>query len=711
MDYIAHKRDDNKEQTVKEHLFGTAELAAKFASDFDAEEQGRLVGLAHDIGKYSKKFQDRILKNGPKVDHSTAGAYVCALNGQNYASFCVAGHHSGLPDFGAPDDDNEGTLRARINRAVQGRLPDYSVWKEEIGDLPNAKMPVFSENNNLGCAFFIRMLFSCLVDADFLDTENFMSSGSVNRSCDVSMEYLERKIDEYISNWFPPKGELNKKRCEILSSCMEKHSLKPGFFTLTVPTGGGKTIASLAFAVKHAKEHGLKRIIYVIPYTSIIEQTSEIFRNIIGEECVLEHHSNVEYNSEENITEEDMKMNLATENWDMPVIVTTAVQFFESLFANKSSKCRKLHNIAKSVIVFDEAQMLPIPYLKPCVYAISQLVKYYRVSAVLCTATQPSLRNIIEEFYGKCNPVELCPAELREDNIFKRTKYENMGIVSWDEVSDCMMKQNQILCIVNSRKSAFELYSRIEKEGGFHLSTLMVPAERKRILKIIRERLKAGKICRVVSTSLIEAGVDVDFPLVMREEAGLDSILQAGGRCNREGRRPLKESTVTIFKSEDKTPKLFEPNISAGRMAMEDEKDISSERSIKKYFDILYKIKGSERLDAKGITKLLAGEEFAFKKVAELFKMIDTDTAMVYIPIGEGKKIVEKRKYGEVSRQLLRQLGQYGVNIYKNHLQALYEAGDIEKINDSEWVLCNTDLYDDNTGLSLEADTGKALFI
>lgn len=708
--FIAHKREDGTVQSVKDHLMGTSDLAADFAADFGAEDQGRLIGLAHDIGKFSKEFQKRICDNGPKVDHSSAGALLCAQKNNIIASFCIAGHHSGLPDFGGKDDDNESTLCARMDRAKNNKIPDFSAWEEEIGELPETGTTFPNDDTNLVNVFFTRMLFSCLVDADYLDTESFMSDGSVDRGSENDIEFLEKKLDNYISGWFPPKGELNKKRCEILNSCIEKHTCEPGLFTLTVPTGGGKTISSLAFAIKHARAKGYKRIIYVIPYTSIIEQTAEIFRKILGKDNVLEHHSNVGYDLEENISQESVKMSLATENWDMPVIVTTSVQFFESLFANKSSQCRKLHNISKSVIIFDEAQMIPVSYLKPCVYAISQLVKHYSVSAVLCTATQPSLDNVFREFIGDYHPIELCPKELYEDTIFVRTRFKSVGVMTKDEVADYMMKKNQILCIVNSRKSASNLFAKLDEDGSFHLSTLMTPADRKQTLLGIRKCLKEGLTCRVVATSLIEAGVDVDFPVVMREEAGLDSMLQAAGRCNREGHRDMSESEVIIYKSEDKPPKMFASNISAGKIAIDGEDDIMSSKCIKKYFDTLYKLKGEETLDSKKIMEIIKSD-YCFKKIADRFKLIDDDTETVYIPIGDGKELVERRKYGELSKSLLRKLGQYGVNIFKDHLKILYETGDVEKIGDSEWVLSNLALYNDKTGLSLNADVGKAYFV
>ena len=710
-EFIAHKREDGTEQSIKEHLKGTAERASVFASAFDAAAQGLLAGWAHDVGKYSDGFQKRILENGPRVDHATAGALECAKRNQSFAAFCVAGHHSGLPDMGGLDDCTENTLRARLTRALAGEIPDYSSWEKEV-HLPDAKTPAYIQNDNsfLTNAFFIRMLYSCLVDADYLDTESFMNDQSSVRTGSVDLRVLERRLDDYIRNWFPPKGQLNEKRCAILQSCIDRHADAQGLYTLTVPTGGGKTVASLAFALKHATAHNLKRVIYVVPYTSIIEQTAEQFCEILGNENVLEHHSGIEYETDERINTEALKHSLATENWDMPVIVTTAVQFFESLFACKSSKCRKLHNIAGSVVVFDEAQMLPIPYLRPCVYAIAQLVRNYHVSAVLCTATQPALWDYFKEFMKEYKAQELCPQELTVDPVFVRTKIVRAGEMTWNSITGYMNQRHQILCIVNSRKNAQTLYGMLEKEGCYHLSTLMIPAHRKKTLDEIRARLKNGLVCRVVSTSLIEAGVDVDFPEVMREEAGLDSILQAAGRCNREGKRPLNESIVTVFRAENPPPILFSTNIGAANITMAQFENVASAQAIERYFKELFALKKTE-LDRKGIIEKINSGTYSFRSIAEQVHLIENDTVTVYVPIDEGEDLLSRMQEGETSRGLMRKLGQYSVNLYENHFQELRQSDDIRKINDTIWYLENTSLYSRETGLSLKADYGKAEFV
>lgn len=707
--FLAHKAEDKREQTIQEHLNGTADLCAGFAAAFGAEDQGRLAGLAHDLGKYSAAFQRR-LNGGPKVDHATAGAAECCKLNQSSAAFAVAGHHGGLPDGGGQGDHwDDTTFCGRMKRAALGKLESYEAWQNEIR-LPPAPQPAFSGWSEE--MFFTRMLYSCLVDADFLDTETFMAGKEQARGGGDPTEVLEGKLQSYVSDWFPPETELNRERCAILERCMEQgESQSPGLFTLTIPTGGGKTVASLAFALRHARAHGLRRIIYVIPYTSIIEQNAQVFRDILGEGNVLEHHSGVLYDIEDEARPENARLARATENWDMPVVVTTAVQFFESLFANRSSQCRKLHNLAKSVIIFDEAQMLPVPYLRPCMFAIAQLVKSYGTSAVLCTATQPALDGMFREFLPERPAVELCPPEMFHQEVFRRVTFQREGKLSWEAVAEQISKQKQVLCIVNSRKSAQKIYGLLDPEGAFHLSTLMYPAHRKAVLQEIRARLRDGLPCRVVSTSLIEAGVDVDFPAVFREEAGLDSILQAAGRCNREGKRPAQESVVTIFQGETPPPPLFEIPVAAGRQALNRYDQPDSPEAIRCYFQELLGLKGSEALDQKNILTLMERDYMPFRKIAERFHLIDSETKTVYIPLEEGEELVHRLRSGEHSRALFRALGQYGVSIYPQHFEALDLAGDLEVLEDGSAVLANLTLYDNDKGLSLTADDGKLLMI
>ena len=455
--YLAHIAGDGREQTVAEHLEGTARRSAAFAADFGSEDFGRLVGLAHDIGKNTSAFQRRLKEGGPKVDHATAGAVECAGVGAYICACCVIGHHGGLPDFGNPEVDMPGapTFSGRLKKGLQGGIPPYE-WS---GRLPAVPPEPDFQDDGYRLAMWTRMLYSCLVDADYLDTEAFMSGGMVQRGGCDALPVLWERLKRHIEGFYPPEGALNRLRCRILEDCTEAGSGQKGIYTLTVPTGGGKTLASLAFALRHAMQHGMRRIIYVIPYTSIIEQNALVFRSILGENNVLEHHSGAIFDSDEETSGEKSRQRLASENWDAPVVVTTAVQFFESIHANRSSKCRKLHNIANSVIIFDEAQMLPMNALLPCVGAISSLVTDFGASAVLCTATQPVLNDLIQSFAPQLRAKEICPDTAQLYESFRRVSFRSIGERSNAALAEELRAQKQVLCIVNSRKAAQDIHA------------------------------------------------------------------------------------------------------------------------------------------------------------------------------------------------------------------------------------------------------------
>ena len=707
--FLAHISEDRKRmQTVKEHLQGTAALAEAFAQPFGGGEQAKLAGKLHDIGKYSREFQHR-LEGGPKVDHSTAGGKEAFQLRQLEAAFAVMGHHGGLPDYGGKNDTGDtSTLYGR----QQKKVPDYSAWKQEIALSP-ASRPSHIPPDNLSEAFYIRMLYSCLVDADYLDTEAFMD-GTLPRGGYEPIASLLDKLDQYIAPWWNPKNELNRKRCDILRSCLNAGENFPnGLYTLTVPTGGGKTVSSLAFALRHAATHGKKRVIYVIPYTSIIDQTAEVFENILEAENVLEHHSGVDYTMPEEEVDPALYCKaLATENWDAPVIVTTAVQFFESLYSNLPSRCRKLHNIADSVIIFDEAQTLPVSYLYPCVSAIGQLVQYYGVTAVLCTATQPALQSLFAELAPGLTMREICPDTDAMYQFFRRTTLRQAGALTEEELAEQLNASPQTLCVVNRRVTAQKLYALLPEEGSYCLTTLLCPADRKRLLEEIRERLKSGLPCRVVSTSLIEAGVDVDFPTAWREEAGLDSIIQTAGRCNREGKASAEQSIITIFRLEgQQVPAMIRPNVDSTRHVLQTFADPAQPEAIESYFSFYRTLKGSAALDQKGILdafqKGYEGRIFPFAAVANMFHLIDSPTTTVYIPTGEGKSLVESLRAGLIRRSLFRKLGQYAVNVYPDHLNRLLDAGAIQAADDGSYILNDMSLYDENTGLALDVEMGK----
>lgn len=709
---LAHGATDEhpEGQSIEAHLKGTGELAETFAAEFGAAANGKLCGLAHDIGKYSDEFQLR-LRGGKKVDHATAGAIECFKIKAAFEAVCVIGHHSGLPNVGHKDADTteSQTFFGRKLRAEQGGIPDYRKnWNGHIALPQDYFRP---SGRGFATAFYIRMLYSCLVDADYIDTETFMN-GDAGRGNYEPLSALCDKLTAYISKWNNPTREIDILRQKILNSCIEKASAPRGIFSLTVPTGGGKTVASMAFALNHAVANSMKRIIYVIPYTSIIEQNAKVFRDILGQENVVEHHSSVSYELSENADEPGYRNALATENWDAPVIVTTAVQFFESLYANRSSKCRKLHNIANSVIIFDEAQMIPSNNLRPCVAAIAELVRAYNATAVLCTATQPAIDEMLLEYSKKESVVELCPDVDGMFEKFRRTSFEKEGRLTTDELVSRLESQQQVLCIVNTRKFAQEVYEALPSEGRFHLSTLMCPVHRKQKLDEIRERLKSGKTCRVVSTSLIEAGVDVDFPRVFREMAGLDSILQAAGRCNREGKRSAESSIVTVFESENKVNKLIAVNRDAAEETVRDWTQPNTTSTIERYFKAYRDFLRND--DKSGVMtaseKGISGCGLPFEWIAKEFKLIDQNTFTVYISVGEGKELISRLREGERSRELYRKAGMYSVSIYENHFNALINAGAAEPFGDDAAILTDLSLYSEEKGLATDVSDGSALF-
>ena len=715
MRYIAHK-DGEREQSIKEHLEGTAERAGEFAEKFGKKEWGYCCGMLHDIGKYSEEFQRKIQEDtNDRVDHATAGAQVCKERGGYYSilSYCIAGHHAGLPDYGNT------AMSSSLCGRWKKRICDYHAYKDEI-KIPKLDTDpiVFSKDRNMDFALgtFIRMLYSCLVDADFLDTESFMKNGDTGRNSGESMEILQNRLEKRISEWLKntDTDTINGRRTEILKNCIKEGKQKEGIFRLTVPTGGGKTLASLAFALEHAVKNHKDRIIYVIPYTSIIEQNAQVFREILGEDNVLENHCNVDYES----SEEFKPMQLASENWDKPVVVTTNVQFFESLFANKSSKCRKLHNIANSVVILDEAQMLPMDYLKPCTAMLQELVDGYRTSIVLCTATQPTLDAFFRE---NALIKELCPRMEEQFQFFQRVNYQNLGKIRWDDLLEKLKRENNALCIVNTKKAAQMIYKEIDGEGIYHLSTSMYPKHRKRVLKKIRERLKNNEKCIVISTSLVEAGVDLDFARVYRQIAGLDSMIQAAGRCNREGKRKLSDSMVYIFDLEESYPVQSQrQQMDVSKGILQDYANIADLKAITDYFTRLYHYRGTS-LDKKKIMDEFQKMECNFAKVAKEFRLIEENTRMIFINREpEADELLQELRIKGVTRERMRKAGQYCIQVYDSEksensfFDKLNGAGMLKPISEEMqdfYELAAGEQYSEEYGLDFSLEDGMALFM
>lgn len=709
--FLAHISEDNlREQSILDHLKGTANLAGGFASAFGAGDWGYGCGLLHDIGKYSNSFQKR-LHGGKITDHATAGAKELYQKNNYVGAYCISGHHSGLLDGGsAADTGGEATLKGRM----QKELDDYQEFRNEV-TIPAFKTPPLKPlgRGGFSLSFFIRMLFSCLVDADYLDTEAFMTDGCTGRGKFDSIETLFERLYLHVESWLKNEefSTVNGRRTEILKACLEKGKEEQGIFRLTVPTGGGKTVSSLAFALQHARKHQLDRVIYVIPYTSIIEQNAQVFKEILGDGNVLEDHCNVVYEDPDKLN----KIQLAAENWDCPVVVTTNVQFFESLFSNKSTKCRKLHNMADSVIIFDEAQMLPVNYLKPCIQAISELVYNYHSTVVLCTATQPSLQSF---FPTQMNAAEICPRVQEQYDFFRRTVFRNVGEIAEAELTEQLKEHTQVLCILNSRKGVQRIFGMLqEEEGTYHLSTFMYPRHRKKLLTIIRDRLDKGLPCRLIATSLVEAGVDFDFPSVFRELAGVDSMIQAAGRCNREGRRQKETCVTTIFTldkaEENHIPQSLKLPVSVSGQVAEKYDDIASLEAIADYFNRLYHFRG-EGLDAGNIVEQMEEGRrsmlFPFATVAKQFRLIENDTITILIDREpEAQLLAERIRRGEYSRQLIRDTGQYCVNVYEQDFDKLNGAGRLEAIAPGFYVLRNKEQYSEEMGLQIQVERGEAV--
>lgn len=712
MTYYAHSTenlDKTDWQSLKEHLKNVANLASDFAHDFNAGEYAYAAGLLHDIGKYSSDFQKRLEGAHIRVDHSTAGAKVARSlyhpAQSRILEYIIAGHHGGLLNYGS----SESGLEERLTKTY---LPDYSTYRDEIKppDLRSVRFTPRPFQNKIGfsISFHTRMLYSCLVDADSLDTEAFTDPDKSSlRGQYEPWDLLSKKFEDHMAAKMSGAdgNRINDYRREIYEQCRAKATLPSGMFTLTVPTGGGKTLSSMAFALEHLKKNDLKRIFYVIPYTSIIEQNADVFRKIFGIQNVLEHHSNFD---PETLDREDFIfgaeiLKLSSENWDMPIVVTTNIQFFESLFSSKRSRCRKVHNLAKSVIILDEAQMLPTGYLKPCLSALSELVRNYGSTVVICTATQPKLGELLDE---SIRPVEIMrsPEELYE--AFRRVYVRYLGEIDDTDLSARLKEHRQVLCIVNTRTHAKKLYDALSTSGAcYHLSARMCPVHRRKVLAEIRTLLEKGAECRVISTQLIEAGVDIDFPVVYRAMTGIDSIAQAAGRCNREGRAISGE--VYVFQS-------IEPHGRAtswqrrvaeiGEMVLSTTDDPLSLPAVDEYFRRLYFYEGDDGLDKKRILPSLEGRSgelaFPFEDIDAAFSIIEEGTKEIIIPYDESaRSIIQDLRKSIFPAKFARKLQGYTVTVYPNEFKEMERTGVIDTINDRFYVLKGKDDYSEKTGL------------
>ena len=727
--FIAHvKQSENGEwviHSLEEHLREVGRIAGEFAKDFESAEWARLAGLWHDLGKYRPVFQSYIrrasgfdtdahIEGSGKVDHSTAGAIHAVDKFKSVGrvlAYLIAGHHAGLPDWNSADAGNS-ALSIRIEEGINKNYLNESLAGVGQSEILNVSLPASKPlGDSAGLHLWMRMLFSCLVDADFLDTEAFMSpEKAVLRFGRKKIIKLKAVFDAHMEEK-SAKAEatpVNKIRARILNDCRTAAQNDQGIFTLTVPTGGGKTLSAMAFALDHAVKHGLKRVIVAIPYTSIIEQTADQYREIFAD-GVLEHHSNLD------IDKETAKSRLAAENWDASIVVTTNVQLLESLFAAKTSRCRKLHNIANSVIVIDEAQLLPPDFLQPVLDVLRLLTDCYGVTLVLSTATQPALASRIDShgrtiLRGVDNAKEIISdvssLYTSLDRVYVRKPRDMNCRVDWKALADELLQHDSVLSIVNTRKDCRQLFD-LMPEGTIHLSASMCGQHRSDVIAEIKRKLKEKEPVKVISTQLVEAGVDLDFPVVYRALAGLDSIAQAAGRCNREGKRDKGE--VIVFVPPNPAPKgmlLFGEQATRSVWHGYEGHPLSHEL-FEKYFQQYF---GSEQPDKHGINELLTKDAqqcvLQFRSAADKFRLIDDkNTWQVLVPYKEkGETLLRRLASGEMHRGILRELQRYSVSVYEQEFKKLREIGAIEELQPDLWAVCVTNAYDKSRGLLLADD-------
>ncbi len=751
----AHSRPGEPQdtwETLDSHTAWVAEHAGRNAASFGWGRVGALAGQLHDIGKVSAAFQAYIRMPGtsPGCDHSTAGAREAA---DRFAAlgpaltYAIAGHHAGLADAAR--------LEERLNRA-RTAVPPYPGWEAQAGALPS--LAELRPDRRLACsphphfeaAFLVRMLFSCLVDADFIATERFYAEAegrAVERGSALGPADLLPRLRQFATDRPVADTPLNALRSAIRDHAVARAALAPGLFTLTVPTGGGKTLTSLAFALGHAVRHGLRRLVYVVPFTAIIEQTAAVFRGVLGDDAVLEHHASFDWEDagrawKDGAGDPDTeRMRRAAENWDAPVVVTTAVQFFESLYASRTSRCRKLHNLARAAIVLDEAQSLPLHLLAPCLAAVDELARNYGSSVVLCTATQPAVRRAEDGLaFGLHLPPE---RELAPDPaaLFGKLRRQR---VEWlpEPVADAAIaarfgERPQMLCIVNSRRHAYDLFERIRgREGAVHLSTYMCPRHRALLLDGIKRRLRAGEPVRLVSTSLVEAGVDFSFPEVWRAETGLDSVAQAAGRCNREGELGPALGRVVVFRPAEQTapPGLRLPAQCAAAIPQRFADPLAPD-AVRAYFRALYSNRGDAFFDSAtldgtrycilpGIRAGGSGGRFDFDSIARAFRMITDDEPAVIVPWratpddGAAETLLARIAAAGPSRDDLRAVQRYAVPVPRALYRTWLAEGVLTAVHpalgDALLRLADDSQYDNATGLRVfdpdHRDSASKLF-
>lgn len=738
------------------HLCDVAERARRYAEPWDAGDLTFVAGLWHDIGKYAPDWQaflrevgkdasatdaDPDQGNGKRPrgpDHSSAGAmHARATLGENtpfarLISFVIAGHHCGLADFQA--------LRSRLSRPElcdrYARVvatadpnivapPDSILRFRERFSADTKSDPSAKDARNRSFELLVRMTFSALTDADFLDTEAFSKSAAPeqkteNRQGWYPLERYDKILTSYLdSRAAEPETPVVAQRRSILTWCRTSATGPRGAYTLTAPTGAGKTLSSLAFALRHAATNGQERVVVALPFLSILDQTASVFREIfspqLGDRVLVEHHSSI-------TPEIDTDANrVASENWDAPLIVTTQVQLFDSLFSNRSAACRKLHNLANSVVVLDEVQSLPSGLLDPILDVLQELRCRYGTTLLLMTATQPSLHRRAIGGWPEPKPwldpapIEIVPVgeQTRLFTTLERVRVEwpvDETPIEWRALAERIADCEQILAIVHRRADARALWREVEAlaPGTIHLSALMCPAHRREVLEHVRRRLQEGATCRVVSTQLVEAGVDVDFPVVFRAMAGFEALAQSAGRCNREGKLDGLGRFV-VYNAPTPPPGLLQHHLEVAKAMrnVRPEVSLTSPETFRAYFDRLYSV---QKTDSKGVQALR--EALKFEEVARTFRMIDEAAITVFVPWGKaGHRAINELRFAGPGRERFRALQPFGVAVYPNVLRDLQQLGLVEQLHESVWCLVSEASYHPVFGLDLEPEEFQSIVV
>lgn len=702
----AHTPGPSGWHDLKDHLQMVATRASSLCECFGGEALAYWAGAIHDLGKVNPRFQDYLAaavkgKRLPQVPHAIWAAalvyhwlWKCRGEawGWKYLALPILGHHAGLPHGGTAPASLERFLNEQSEALCQ--MEEY--LRNLLIQLPHLSLPQLPPHR---AEMLIRMVFSGLVDADYLDTEKHLNPRKHDlRKSRLTVETLWFRLEASQKDLLAkaPDTKVNRVRREIYEQCLAAAEGPQGVYRLTVPTGGGKTRSGLAFALKHALKHGLRRAVVAIPYTSIIDQTVDVYRKILGEEAVLEHHSQVICQEDEDQDANAMRLRLATENWDAPLIVTTTVQLFESLFSNRPAKVRKLHNLARSVLLLDEVQTLPPELLEPTLDALRRLVEDYEVTVILSTATQPAFESspYLNSFQG-LRLREVVPNYSRHFDRLRRVGYiHHREPLTWEGLAGRIKSRPQVMVVLNTRRDALRLLDALgEDSDTFHLSTLLCAAHRRKILGEVQRRLRDGRPVRLISTQVVEAGVDIDFPEVWRAIGPLDRVVQVAGRCNREGK--LELGWVNLFEpAEGSTPHgSYKVGLEKARLVLERHSSEALHRPhiYSEYFRELF---SSVDTDKQGIQALR--EQLDYPEVAARYRIVDSQTVPVVVPYSDGFRRLERWKR-QPDRQAWRRLQPYLVNLYLCEAHRLEEDGWLEKV--SEGLYHWQGAYDERRGL------------